>query len=164
MELNGKGKIKKLSLQFETPKESQGKIWRELKQGHGEFQKILRILVKHEKQKLKDENSLLNWLFYMREALCACDPKQLRLFLCNLGGYLFHIVAEAEGASGHLVTSWLHEDGIQAERDLNLLDKTHPVHHLVCMTDFYYESSRDIDLENSERAPSKAALNLMLRE
>ena len=161
MKLNGKQKIKKISLGFESPEKKQSKIWRELNRHHAEFQHILRLLVNHEGHALGSET---NWLFHMRKALYTCDSRQLRLFLCNLGGYLFHVVAQAEGPGGHLVTSWLHEDGIQAERDLHLHNKTHPVHYLSCMTDFYHEDSQDFDLESCEKMPSEAALSMMEEE
>ena len=164
MKLNGKQKIKKFSVGFESPQNEHGReqkrTWRELNKRHGEFQHILRLLVRYEREEPEDEG---NWLLYMRRVLCACEPRQLRFFICSLGGYIFHIVAQAEGPGGYLATSWLHEDGIQAERDLNLFNKDHPVHHLACVTDFYYENSDKIDLEEPKMGLGEAALNLMLQ-
>ena len=161
MKLNGKQKIEKISLGFKSPKKEQKKIWRELNARHDEFQHILRLLVRYEGEESQTE---ANWLFHTRQALCACSPEQLRFFLCNIGAYVFHVVAQAEGTGAYLATSWLHEDGIQAERELNLFNKTHPVHHLACVTDFYYESSVEIDLEKPKNEIGEAARFLMRLE
>ena len=54
----------------------------------------------------------------MRRAICACDHRNLKFFLRNLEGYLFHVIAEAEGPEGYLATSWLHEDGIYKQNGI----------------------------------------------
>ena len=156
MKLNGNHKIEqKVSLRLEKP---EARVWKELQAFHKEFQSILSLLIRYDEGEGKEER---NWLLHMRRAICAIEHRSLKFFLCHLGGHLFHVIAEAEGLGGYLVTSWLHEDGIQAEREENISNPSHPVHNLLCLTDFYYGNSVEVDLERDKKKLGEAVLALM---
>ncbi len=152
---------RKLSLYFRAADKRQIKVWRELSERRHEFQNILSLLVEHEKNAPHlDEH----WLSYLRQSLCVCNPNLLRIFLCDLGAYLFHVVCQLEETGARMATAWMHEDGIQAERDFYIKEDDHPIHSVVCMTDFYHNHTREIIMTNKKQRPSVAALYLMLEE
>ncbi len=160
-------------LYWETNQEinQTGKVWYELFDNIEEFQEILRILVDFENE--TKENASDDWLSLLRQALCYCQTKEIRIFIRYLEGYLFHIVAQAERIGGQMAVSWLHEDGIQAERDLKSNKISSEVHHICCMNDLYENHCKPIirfqgDLEDETiefidftAKPMESALNLM---
>lgn len=72
---------------------------------------------------------------YCRKAVCSADPGLLTFRVADLGGFVYQVVAEMVNgvddgdlpieASQRLVTVWVHEDGIRAERDLFSGDSKH---------------------------------------
>ena len=158
--MDTKNKISTNVLQF-TAFKHQNRAWRELIKDRQEFQFILRLLVEQEE---RESFTNLNWLFYTRRALCVCNPNIVRFFLRDLGGYLFHVVAQLETVEAKLATSWLHEDGIQLERDAYFTVKDHPVHKILCLNDLYSKSTHKLNLNVKKWRPSEAALSLMLVE
>jgi len=74
----------------------------------------------------------------------VAEPELLRIFLQHLGGFIYYVVAELHGPGGRVSTSWVHEDGIRAERDEYAHRKSHPVHTILCLTDLYEENSRPL--------------------
>lgn len=88
---------------------------------------------------------------FMRKAVAVVNPKNLRVFISDLGGFVYHIVAVISG-SGFLSTGWIHEDGIRTEREM-FPDLSHPVHSITCVSDLYEECSEpteEIDVFTKE--------------
>ncbi len=144
---------------FQNIKKRKHENWRELESHHKTFQKILQLLVQNEKISKTNKNLCL---FYMRQSICHCQPDQIRFYFRDLKNYLFHVVAEISVPGGEMATAWLHEDGIQAERDRQHHDAVNPVHHLFCLQDLYKNYTRVVKLYSSENGPSEGALLLML--
>lgn len=134
--------------------------WKELQSRHVEFQRILRLLVNDQE---KEQNANLSWLFNLRKAACLCESWELRVFMKHLGGYLYHIVVEIESLYGNMITTWLHEDGIQSERDMRFTEQDHPVHQLLCMCDLYNDYARKVALSEYDKSkwPRYFTLNMM---
>ncbi len=127
-----------------------------------QFQYILQLLIAYEEKEYAIKKALpLPWLFHLRRALSVCPCEQVRVFMKNLGGYLFHIVMQAEDLGGRVSASWLHEDGIQAERDRNITVQDHPVHTILCLSDLYAKHTRKFSSDDMSRSPSADTLLLM---
>ncbi|MCE9597477.1 MAG: hypothetical protein K8S54_05870 [Spirochaetia bacterium] len=130
--------------------------WRELTQKKEEFSKIIRLLVEFDEKtgrylKYNDPET-----HFMRRAIAVADPAKLRVFLRDLGGFVYSIVAELRSTAGVTSTAWIHEDGIRQEREG--AETTHPVHSIVCVTDLYSESCECIP---EETGVSPVTLDLM---
>ena len=121
--------------------------WREVVDKNSEFQHILRLLIQNYSKKDNEKQQSLN---YLRQAICICKPEEMRIFIQHLGGYLYQIVCQIELQAAYMTTTWLHEDGIQSERDARVEQKQHPIHTLLCLTDFYKKYSKRIDIEENE--------------
>lgn len=120
-------------------------VWKELREGKTEFQKILALLIEFDEKTGRHRKYGEPETHYMRTALAVCDSSRLRIFAKYLGGFLYHVVGELRGTHGNVVTGWLHEDGIQGER-VEQEGKQHPVHEIVCITDLvgkYGEELKD---------------------
>ncbi len=155
---NGNQRPNKTVIPFRRPRRDLF-LWRQLEDHNSAFQHILRLLIKHE-QEFEKEN--LSWLFYIRKAVSLCDPQVLWVFMHSLGGYLFHVVVQIEVSGLRLATSWLHEDGIQSERDARTNQKDHPIHHILCLSDLYAKHTKIINTDTKQGCPSQAAIRLML--
>lgn len=98
-----------------------------------DFQGILRLLVDFDEktgryQRYRDQET-----HYARHALAVCDPEQMSVYIKDLGGYVYSVIAECRNASSVIVTAWMLEDGIRQERETAPED--HPVHKIKCLTD-----------------------------
>ncbi len=143
-------------LTFEAP---QQKKWRQLTSAHQEFQRILRLLLDYdERNEQQQEHPELH---HLRRSLSVAKTEDICIYLRDMGGYLFHIVAKLNTLGGEAVTAWLHEDGIQAERELRKNEAEHPVHKLLCMSDLMRRHSKIIKLNESI---GESVLKLMIDE
>ncbi|MBL8021490.1 MAG: hypothetical protein JNM27_17605 [Leptospirales bacterium] len=110
-------------------------VWRELTVKKEEFCKIVRLLVEFDEKtgrylKYNDPET-----HFMRKAVSVADTSRIRIFLRDLGGYVYSVVAELRSLAGTTATAWIHEDGICKEREE--AETNHPVHSIVCVTDLY---------------------------
>ncbi len=148
---------------FQSPKKNfkNFSTWRELTENQNYFLHLLKLLLKHEEI---DKKNVLTPLFYLRKAISIARTEDVRIFIRDLGGYLYHIVSQLEIESGSMCTAWLHEDGIQTERDEYYSDHNHPAHQLICLTDLFQKNSKVINLVKDLKIPSDATMNLMMME
>lgn len=145
-------------LQLLTFKEPLQKQWHRLVSAHEEFQRILRLLLEYDE---RNERQNLSELHYLRQAISTARAEDLCVYIRDMGGYLFHIVAELKVPGGEAATAWLHEDGIQAERDMRSNQPDHAVHKLFCMSDILKEHSESIMLDENI---GETTLKLMVDE
>ena len=148
-----------LSLIFEKIKESNLANWRELIKNKHLFLNLLNLLIDHEEANKTEKNTPD---FYLRKAISVAEADDVRIYLRDLGGYLFHIVAELKIVSIFTATSWLHEDGIQMEREKSSTDVNNKAHKIICLTDMFINNTQILDLSNQIVMPSDGAVNLML--
>lgn len=130
--------------------------WRELTHRKEEFSKIIRLLVEFDEKtgrylKYNDPET-----HFMRRAIAVADPTKLRVFLRDLGGFVYSVVCELRSAAGITATAWIHEDGIRNERED--AEENHPVHSIVCVTDLYAEGNECLP---EEVGVSSVTLDLM---
>lgn len=140
---------------------SQGKVpsatapWRELSAGKEEMQKIILLLVEFDERTGRFKRYGDPESHWMRKAAATCSPDHLKIYIRDMGSWVYHVVVRVNAAGGDLETSWIHEDGIRAERES--LGQEHPVQKIVCLTDiiekhaFAVENPFELDL--SEEMP-----------
>lgn len=138
-------------------KSEKASTWRELVRRKEEFLKIVQLLVDFDEKTGRYARYKDTETHYMRRAIASADPEKVRIFLRELGGFVYSIVAEVQSAGGLVATAWVHEDGIRQEREG--AEKKHPVHHIVCVTDLYESAADDCDPEAA--LASQAAQDLM---
>ena len=131
----------------EKKKQADRDLWRELTARKEEFSKIVKLLVEFDEKTGRYLKYNHPETHYMRRAVAACDPENLRIFLKSLGGFVYSVVAEVKSAAGLTATAWVHEDGIRQEREG--CDAGHPVHQIVCVTDLFEADSQAIDVVHS---------------
>lgn len=130
--------------------------WRELTDRKDEFSKIIRLLVEFDEKtgrylKYNDPET-----HFMRRAIAVADSSRLRVFLRDLGGFVYSVVCELRSPAGVTATAWIHEDGIRNEREG--AEENHPVHSIICVTDLYSGSGECIP---EETGVSSVTLDLM---
>lgn len=133
--------------------------WREITNRKEEFQKIVSLLIEFDErtgryQRYGDPES-----HYMRKAVARANPEDLRIFVQNLGGFLYYVVVELASPGGRVSTGWLHEDGIKAER--TTLGGDHPVQRIVCLSDLVEVDSSTVSEETSLSCVDSATAELM---
>lgn len=133
--------------------------WREVTSRKEEFQKIVGLLIEFDErtgryQRYGDPES-----HYMRKAVARAQPDDLRIFVQNLGGFLYYVVVELASAGGRVSTGWLHEDGIKAERSTHPED--HPVQRIVCLSDLVDADSSSVSEETAFSCVDSATAELM---
>ncbi|MDH5655716.1 MAG: hypothetical protein OEZ34_07405 [Spirochaetia bacterium] len=138
--------------------------WRELCKKKDEFQKIVKLLVDFDEstgryRRYGDPES-----HFMRRSISVSDPELLRIFIQSLGGFIYYIVVELRAQGGQLSSSWIHEDGIRAERDEFKKQEDHPVHSIVCMTDLFENQCSEISEDFSEIHVSDQTQELLLSD
>ena len=120
--------------------------WRELISAREEFREILTLLTEFDEKTGRYRRFDHPETHFMRKALSLADPEALRIFLRPLGGFVYHVAAEYSSPAGQVITSWVHEDGIRAEREEFRDRHDHPVHKIRCLTDFIEEErSRPVE-------------------
>ncbi len=137
--------------------------WMELVSRKEDFQEILRLLVDFDERTDRYNRYGEPEMHYLRRALAAARPENLRVYFCDMGAFMYYIVAELHNGGSHLATGWVHEDGIYVERD-NHRDRRHPVHEIVCVTDLYRSKHLRRVSVDMEELPGDFALDLMLEE
>src|SRR6185436_20771078 len=100
-----------------------------------EVQKIVRLLVEFDEKTGRYAQYENAENHYIRKAVAVSHQENVHIYLKDMGGDIFAIVAHLANPSGRVTTAWVHEDGIHAERQEAELD--HPVHKIICMTDLY---------------------------
>ena len=150
--------------QEKNKQQKKNKLWRELTDKKEEFQKIVKLLVDFDEstgryRRYGDPES-----HYMRRSISVSDPDHLRIFIQDLGGFVYYIVVELRTAGGQVSSSWIHEDGIRAERDEFQHMEDHPVHEIVCMTDLYENNSSEISQDFSNVFVGEITLELLSSE
>ncbi len=98
------------------------------------FQQILRLLLRFDEQ---SHTSRLDSSHYMRCAVSVARPSDVTVLCGRLEDGLFYICVRLDSLLGELRTSWLHEDEIYREREVEADDAEHPVHQMLCLTDLY---------------------------
>lgn len=134
--------------------------WRELSGRKSEFQDIVRLLCEFDERTGRFRRFADPQTHYMRKAVASCDPQLLRIFLRELGGFVYHVAVELRCESGSVATSWIHEDGIRAERDTFAGQGEHPVHNITCMTDLFAGTS-EFCQQDDALPPGDALRDLM---
>ncbi len=139
-------------------------VWAELESQKAEFQKIVRLLVEFDERtgryrRFEDPEN-----HFMRKAISIAQPELLRVFLRHLGGFVYFVVTELNTEHGSVSTSWVHEDGIQLERDEFGEQESHPVHSILCLTDLYREKGRRLGAEIQEIQLNSATALLLMAE
>jgi len=136
-----------MNFQEKNKKTGKNHHWKELSGGRDEFQKIVKLLVDFDETTGRYRRYGDPEAHYMRRSISVADPETLRVFLQDLGGFIYYVVVELKTEGGAVSTSWIHEDGIRAERDEFSEEENHPVHSIVCMTDLYKNYSVKIPLD-----------------
>ena len=136
--------------------------WTELLERKDEFQGIVRLLVEFDEKTGRYRKYGDQETHYMRKAISVAEPESLRIFLKHLGGFVYYVVAQLISESGHVSTSWVHEDGIRGERDEFKEISTHPVHTILCMTDLYEENSKPLPDDPAEICVDDPTLHLLV--
>ncbi len=126
------------------PTKSRGpkSVWQEVTAGKEELQRIIMLLVEFDERTGRFKRYADQESHWMRKAAGVCSPDELRIFVCDLGSWLYQVTVRITSGSGHLQTTWLHEDGIRAERET--LGSEHPVQNIVCLTDLV-ENGNPVD-------------------
>jgi hypothetical protein len=117
-------------------------IWKEVVDCKGEFQNILRMLILFDEQSGRYREYGEPELHYMRKAISIADPDLLRIYLRDLGAYVYYVVVELSIGGGRLATAYVHEDGIRLEREQRTDESGHPVHGIVCLSDLFEADAR----------------------
>jgi len=117
-------------------------MWREILERKEEFQKILQLLVDFDERTGRYLRYVDNETHWMRKAIAASSPENIRVLLRHQGGYIYTIVAQIQTDSGIVASAYVHEDGIMIEREQN--PDEHPVKRIVCMTDLFERSSKEL--------------------
>lgn len=128
-----------IEVKSESIKATNGKYpksaWQEITGGKEELQKIIMLLVEFDERTGRFKRYGDQESHWMRKAAGVCSPDELRVFVRDLGSWLYQVTVRIRSGSGHLQTTWLHEDGIRAERET--LGVEHPVQTIVCLTDLF---------------------------
>lgn len=117
--------------------------WLELTGGKDEMQKIVSLLVDFDEKtgrvnRYRDQAS--HW---MRKAVAVCDPNDLRLYVKHSLDWAYCVAAHIVSRAGVVKTTWVHEDGIRAERATAPAE--HAVHSIVCLSDLVQKFGRPAD-------------------
>lgn len=115
--------------------------WREIKEGKQKFQEIVRILVDFDERTGRHEYQPLKECHYMRKAIALGQQENLRILACSYPSSLYYVAAELKNNQGQVATCWVHEDGIQSERQERRDEPDHPVHNIPCMTDLFEKNA-----------------------
>jgi len=117
--------------------------WKELLLKKGEFQAIVRTLVKVDERFNYPSGDPEG--HFMRKAISFAREEHLRIFIRDTGGFVYQCVVELKTPHGSVMTVWIHEDEIPKERDALRDRPDHPVHTMVCVTDLYAEGTIECD-------------------
>ena len=129
-----------------------GAGWRELQTQLEDFFEIVRMLLKYDEQTGR-ASRLEPHLHLLRKAVSQAPQSEVRVFLRDLGGWVYHVVVEWRCPIVQMTTTWVHEDGIRREREELFENTEHPVHGIVCVTDLF-ERACEIDLSGSGNVAS----------
>jgi len=132
--------------------------WLEIEEGKSDFIKIVDLLVRFDEKTHRQEKYAHPEMHWMRRAIIAANPVDLRIFINPLSEWLYYIVVELKSQGHFLATAWMHEDGIFMERKEAPLD--HPVQHITCMHDLVREARR-LPVDLSESLIDSVSLQLM---
>lgn len=154
---------------FQTESETEARpalrddgVWKELGEARkNDLLTILRLLVEFDERSGRAAASSEPELHWLRKAMACALDAEVRFFLKPVGGFVFYVVAELSASGGRAATSWVHEDGVQAEREI-WAGRQHPVHGILCLTDLYARYSQPVPLDLEPEGPGDFALDLML--
>lgn len=121
------------------------KEWREIVGRIGEFQVITGMLVDFDERTARFELYSNAESHYLRKVVTICQAQHLRLFVRDEGSYLYTIVVEMRSPSGYIVATWVHEDGVQIERENFSDEPNHPVHGILCLTDLLQSGTENVE-------------------
>jgi len=113
--------------------------WRLLQSRKEEFSRILQLLVDFDDKtgralRYRDQET-----HHMRKAIAVGNPDLRRVYMRRIATDTFSIVSELICDAGMVVTGWLHEDGVHAERAAQ--PPEHPVHSIICVSDLFENDS-----------------------
>ncbi len=140
---------------------AEGSFWMELTGRKEEFRNIVRLLLDFDEKTGRYARYGDPETHYMRKAVAQSSDEKARVFLKELGGFVYHVVVEVRSSGGLVSTGWIHEDGIRSERESYCEDLSHPVHGIVCLSDLYQSSCRKISLDSGETCLDTATLDLL---
>jgi hypothetical protein len=104
-----------------------------------EFQKIVKLMIDFDERTGRHTRYPDPEVHYMRKAVSVARPESLTIKLERAEheeGWVYFVEVILDNSSvNSLITRWIHEDGIRAERET--LGEGHPVHNITCLTDLY---------------------------
>jgi len=136
---------KTATLEFESPEA----VWRppegwvELKDGKDEMQRIVSLLVEFDEKTGRVNRYRDKASHWMRKAVAVCDPGDLTLYVKHSLDWSYCVTAHINSNAGIVKTSWVHEDGIRAERAT--ASPEHAVHKIVCLSDLVEKHGKPVD-------------------
>ncbi|MCB1172041.1 MAG: hypothetical protein KDK39_00675 [Leptospiraceae bacterium] len=116
--------------------------WRILNDRTADFRKIVAILTEYDEKRGRVQHYQNPELHCLRKAVTQAVDQDLTVCLRERPGYIYEVVVRYANPQGYFVTHWIHEDGIQSERELFAQDNEHPVHQITCLSDLYQEAAR----------------------
>lgn len=100
------------------------------------FQHILNVLVRFDERHLTDDRHC----HYMRRAVAMAPANDLTIVLGRIEDGVYCVFVNLDSRLGYLRTSYIHEDDIYIERQIEADNDDHPVHQLLCLTDLFVKS------------------------
>ncbi len=138
--------------------------WKELLKRKEQFQEMVAMLVDFDERTGRHRRFGEPEQHFFRKAVVSADPNDLRIFMQKIRGYVYYVVVELRTPGGFCATSWLHEDGVQLERDQMLDEPDHPVHGVDCLSDFFRKHSLRLPEDFEEIDLNANTLDIMLAE
>ncbi|HNN76700.1 MAG TPA: hypothetical protein PKN93_18775 [Leptospiraceae bacterium] len=102
-----------------------------------DMQRIVRLLTEYDEKtgrylSYKDDPET----HFARKAIGAASSG-VRFVVRDLGGFVYSVIAYYEGSGSRIATAWVHEDGIQQERESGMQIPE----SIRCLTDFVRSAS-----------------------
>lgn len=138
--------------------------WKEITKRKEGFQALVAVLVDFDERTARYRRYGDPEQHFFRKAIALADPDDLRVFVRKLRGYVYFVVAEVRTECGFCATSWVHEDGVQLERDQLSSEPEHPVHGVNCLSDYYRRYSESFADDIEEVSLSDSTIDLMFSE
>ena len=117
-------------------KEKKQLVYRQISEADcDELQKITKLLVEFDERTGRYKHYKEQANHYARKAIA--EAGSVNFIVSHIDNFVYSIIAEIKTSGCHIVTAWIHEDGIRVERIEQADNKQHPVHNLVCVSDLF---------------------------
>lgn len=138
--------------------------WKEMMQCKERFQGMVAMLAEYDERTGRYRKFGEPEQHYFRRALVVADTEDLRVFMKRMRGFVFYVVVELRTSCGFCATSWVHEDGVELEREAVRDDPDHPVHVFDSLSDFYRRYCLQLPDDFDEVALNINTIELMMSE